>query len=64
MRHTAFRQRMAEEFGRVRSEMLSQDHVFSALGGRTVDQALEAGYTTKEVWAAVCETFEVPAERR
>ncbi|MEB3368453.1 DUF3046 domain-containing protein [Saccharopolyspora mangrovi] len=64
MRHTAFRQRMAEEFGRVRSEMLAQDHVFSSLGGRTVDQALEEGFTTKEVWAAVCETFEVPAERR
>ncbi|MEU6264069.1 DUF3046 domain-containing protein [Saccharopolyspora shandongensis] len=64
MRHTAFRQRMADEFGRVRSEMLAQDHVFSTLGGRTVDQALEAGLSTKEVWQAVCEAFEVPAERR
>ncbi|MEU5852058.1 DUF3046 domain-containing protein [Saccharopolyspora shandongensis] len=64
MRHTAFRQRMADEFGRVRSEMLAQDHVFSTLGGRTIDQALEAGLSTKEVWQAVCEAFEVPAERR
>ncbi|MEV6230650.1 DUF3046 domain-containing protein [Saccharopolyspora shandongensis] len=64
MRHTAFRQRMADEFGRVRAEMLAQDHVFSILGGRTVDQALEAGLSTKEVWQAVCEAFEVPAERR
>ncbi|KAA5826806.1 MULTISPECIES: DUF3046 domain-containing protein [Saccharopolyspora] len=64
MRHTAFRQRMADEFGRVRAEMLAQDHVFSSLGGRTVDQALEAGLSTKEVWQAVCEAFEVPAERR
>ncbi|TWF94125.1 DUF3046 domain-containing protein [Saccharopolyspora dendranthemae] len=64
MRHTAFRRRMAEEFGRVRSEMLAQDHVFSSLGGRTVDQALEAGCTTKEVWTAVCEAFDVPSERR
>ncbi|MGW3472055.1 DUF3046 domain-containing protein [Saccharopolyspora sp. NPDC000995] len=64
MRHTAFRQRMAGEFGRVRAEMLAQDHVFSALGGRTVDQALEAGLSAKEVWQAVCEAFEVPAERR
>lgn len=55
---------MAEEFGRVRSEMLAQDHVFSSLGGRTVDQALEAGCTTKEVWTAVCEAFDVPSERR
>lgn len=64
MRHTAFRRSMAEEFGRVRSQMLSQDHVFSSLGERTVDQALEAGFTTKEVWTAVCEAFDVPAERR
>ncbi|WP_029535270.1 DUF3046 domain-containing protein [Saccharopolyspora spinosa] len=64
MRHTAFRQRMADEFGRVRAEMLAQDHVFSLLGGRTVDQALEAGLSTKEVWQAVCDAFEVPAERR
>ncbi|GAA4614167.1 DUF3046 domain-containing protein [Saccharopolyspora hordei] len=55
---------MAEEFGRVRAEMLAQDHVFSSLGGRTVDQALEAGVSTKEVWKAVCEAFEVPVERR
>lgn len=55
---------MADEFGRVRAEMLAQDHVFSSLGGRTVDQALEAGVSTKEVWHAVCDAFEVPAERR
>ncbi|SEG86800.1 Protein of unknown function [Saccharopolyspora kobensis] len=55
---------MADEFGRVRAEMLAQDHVFSSLGGRTVDQALEAGVSTKEVWQAVCEAFEVPPERR
>jgi DUF3046 family protein len=64
MRHTAFRQRMADEFGRVRAEMLAQDHVFSSLGGRTVNQALDAGVPAKEVWQAVCEAFEVPPERR
>lgn len=64
MRYTAFRARMAEEFGRVRSEMLAQDHVFSSLGGRTVDEALEAGVTPKDVWKAVCDSFEVPAARR
>ena len=64
MRHTVFRRRMAEEFGRVRAEMLAQDHVMSALGGRTVNEALEAGVPPKEVWLAVCETFEVPWGRR
>jgi hypothetical protein len=64
MRHTDFRSRMADEFGRVRAEMLAQDHVFSELGGRTVDEALEAGVSTKVVWKAICDAFEVPAARR
>jgi hypothetical protein len=64
MRITAFRKMMAEEFGEIRADMLARDHVFSALNDRTVDQALEAGVPTKEIWRAVCETFEVPPERR
>lgn len=64
MRHTDFRARMAEEFGRARAEMLAQDHVFSELGGCTVDEALEAGVSTKEVWKAVCDSFEIPLAHR
>jgi hypothetical protein len=64
MRITAFRTLMTQEFGEVRADMLARDHVFSALGNRTVDQALEAGVPTKEIWRAVCETFEIPPERR
>jgi hypothetical protein len=55
---------MAEEFGRVRADMIARDHVFSAFGNRTVDEALHAGYDPKEVWLAVCEAFDVPAEHR
>lgn len=64
MRFTVFRRMMAEEFGEVRAETLAHDHVFSALGGRTVDQALEAGISPKDVWQAVCDAFDVPWERR
>ncbi len=64
MRITAFRRLMSDEFGDVRADMLARDHVFSSLGNRTVDQALEAGLPTKEIWRAVCEAFEVPPERR
>ncbi len=64
MRITVFRKLMAQEFGDVRSDMLARDHVFSSLGGRTVDQALEAGVEPKEIWLAVCDAFEVPPERR
>jgi len=64
MRITAFRKRLTDEFGEVRADTLARDHVFSALGGRTVDQALDAGLPTKEIWRAICDTFEVPVERR
>lgn len=64
MRHTAFRQRMTEEFGRIRADTLAQDLVLSALGERTVNQALDAGMSPKQVWAVLCDSFEVPSERR
>lgn len=64
MRITAFRKLMAGEFGQVRAEMIARDHVLSSLGGRCADDALEAGIGPKEVWLAVCEAFDVPANRR
>jgi hypothetical protein len=64
VRITAFRKLMAGEFGQVRAEMIARDHVLSSLGGRSADDALEAGIGPKEVWLAVCEAFEVPANRR
>ena len=64
MRITVFRDKMSNEFGRVRAEMLAKDHVFSALGGRSIDEALEAGLPAKEIWHAVCEAFDIPMNRR
>lgn len=51
---------MRAHFGPVRAPSVASDHVFSRLGGRTVDQALEAGIDAKVVWAAVCAGFDVP----
>ncbi|MGX7826856.1 DUF3046 domain-containing protein [Actinokineospora sp. 24-640] len=64
MRITAFRSRLAQEFGALLADTIARDHVFAALGGRTVDQAIDAGLPTKDIWQAVCEVFEVPADRR
>jgi hypothetical protein len=64
MRNTVFRRLMASEFGEPRAGTLAADHVLSELGGRTVDQALDAGIPAKEIWRAVCDEFEVPADRR
>jgi hypothetical protein len=64
MRTTVFRRLLADEFGTLRAEMIAQDHVFGALGGRTVNQAIAAGMPPKQVWYAVCDDFDVPAGRR
>jgi len=64
VRLTHFRALMADEFGSVRAASLARDHFFADLDGRTVEQALDAGVDPKDVWRAVCEAFEVPAERR
>lgn len=64
MRITVFRRLMAEEFGATRAEMLAADHVFSGLGGRTIEAALADGVPAKEIWRVVCAEFDVPAERR
>jgi Protein of unknown function (DUF3046) len=60
VRLTEFRGLMATHFGRVRAASVAADHVFAALGGRTVDQALDVGEDPKRVWFAVCDDFDVP----
>ena len=64
MRLTHFRRLMDDEFGAIRAGSIARDHVFAALGSRTVEEALEAGEDPRDVWRAVCAEFEVPAERR
>jgi hypothetical protein len=64
VRLTQFRELMTEEFGAARAAALSRDHVFAELGGRTVEEALEAGIDPRKVWLAVCEVYEVPPARR
>ena len=55
---------MAGEFGAARAGTLARDHVFAELGGRTVEQALDAGIDPREVWKAVCVVYDVPPARR
>ena len=64
VRLTYFRELMEGEFGAVRAASLSRDHVFAELGGRTAEEALEAGIEPREVWLAVCEAYDVPPARR
>ncbi|NBE54130.1 DUF3046 domain-containing protein [Streptomyces boluensis] len=64
MRLTVFWQRMEEHFGASYADSFARDHVMSELGGRTVHQALDAGWETREVWRAVCGAMGVPADKR
>ena len=63
MRLTDFWERMRDVFG-PHADSLVELHVFSELGGRTPQQALDAGEPALRVWRAVCEAMEVPASRR
>ena len=64
VRLTQFRDLMTDEFGAARAAAVSRDHVFTELGGRTVEQALEAGIDPRKVWRAVCDVYDVPPVRR
>lgn len=59
MRLTIFWERMAEHFGAGYADSFARDHVMTELGGRTVHQALEAGWEAKDVWRAVCSAMGV-----
>ena len=59
MRLTEFRGLMQAQFGPLRAPSVARDHVFSALEGRTADEALAAGVDPKAVWFAVCDDFDV-----
>lgn len=64
MRLTEFWRLMNAHFGEVYADSFARDHVLGDLGGRTVHEALEAGWEAKDVWRAVCEAMGVPALQR
>ncbi|MEV6651588.1 DUF3046 domain-containing protein [Streptomyces sp. NPDC051219] len=64
MRLTIFWERMSDHFGAGYADSFARDHVLSELGGRTVHEALAAGWNAKDVWRVVCSAMDVPAEKR
>ena len=64
MRLQDFWSRLRDHFGPMRAESVARDHVFSALGGRTALDAIEAGLPVRKVWLAICEEYEVPVKER
>lgn len=53
VRHTEFWSRMDDALGPAYARTWARQHVMGTLGGRTAQQALDAGVPPKEVWAAV-----------
>jgi hypothetical protein len=64
VRHSEFWQLMDDEFGAAYARTVARDQTVRGLGGRTVDEALAAGEQPREVWFALCEVMDVPAQRR
>jgi hypothetical protein len=64
MRLSEFRMAVADEFGEGYGSVLTRDLVLGTLGGHTAEQALSGGHNIREVWLALCEATDVPAERR
>jgi hypothetical protein len=60
MRHTEFWARMESALGAPFARFWARQTVLGELGGRTPAEALDAGVTPKEVWAAVWRALELP----
>lgn len=64
MRNREFWQLVDEVFGPAYGRTLAADQVLSALGERTVEQAIEDGVEPRVVWHALCDAMDVPDARR
>jgi hypothetical protein len=64
MRHTEFWSRMELVLGPSYARVWSRQQVLSALDGRTVDEALQAGEPPKLVWRAVSDALSLPESQR
>jgi hypothetical protein len=64
MRHTELWARLDHHLGPAYSRTWATQQVLGALGHRTPQQALDAGVSPKQVWAAVWEALDLPASER
>jgi hypothetical protein len=64
MRHTEFWVRMEAALGSGYYRSWARQFVMAELGGRTAQEALDAGIPPKQVWAAVWDALGLPASQR
>jgi hypothetical protein len=59
-----FRIAVTDEFGDAYGRVVTRDLVLGDIGGLTADQAIKAGVSPRDIWIALCDASDVPAERR
>lgn len=64
MRHTEFWARMERHLGPAYASVWAEQFVIGTLDHRTVQEALDAGVSPKEVWRAVHAVLELPVSER
>ncbi len=64
MRFTEFWARMHQVLGPAYAPVWASQQVLADLGGRTVDEALAAGESPKQVWRAVAARLDLPESQR
>ncbi len=63
VQHSEFWRLMNDEFGAGYTRTVARDQVIAALGGRTVDEAIAAKISLREIWLGLCEVMNVPPQR-
>jgi hypothetical protein len=64
VRHTELWARMDHHLGSGYARVWATQYVMGELGGRTTQEALDAGFAPKEVWRAVWAALDLPASER
>lgn len=64
MRHTELDKRLDDALGEGYARYWADSHALLDLGSKTVRQALAAGLSPKQVWAAVWAELELPERER
>jgi len=61
VKHTELWSRLEHALGPAYAQSWASMFVITDLGGRTVEEALAAGISPKEIWRAVWSVLELPA---
>lgn len=64
MRVSEFWRAVDQVFGEAYGSVVTRDVVLEDLGGRSAVDALDAGIDARRVWDALCDSQDVPLNRR